>query len=61
MARCTPLLLVSGSRIKAECCLTGDVLFVDDNIIENLATKLSANFAAADGVAYSSTASGVYF
>ena len=30
------------------------VLFVDDNIIENLATKLSANFAAADGVVYSS-------
>ena len=34
-ARCTPLLSVSGSRIKAECCLT-------------------ANLAAADGVAYSS-------
>ena len=47
---------VSGLRIKAECCLTGraeDVLFVGD-IIANLATKLSANLATADGVMYSS-------
>ena len=52
-ARCTPLLSVSGSRIKAKCCLTGraqDVLFVDDNNI----AKLPVNLAAADGVAYSS-------
>ena len=27
---------------------------MDDNIIENLATKLSANFTTADGVVYSS-------
>ena len=28
--------------------------FLDDNIIANLATKLPANLAAADGVVYSS-------